>query len=114
MPYTTLISAAELVDHLLADQLDDPAWAIVDCRFSLDATERGRRDYQAAHIPGAIYAHLGEDLSGPVIAGVTGRHPGWKLQLQAVRGPDDTRAFFEALEARGPRAARRLAPILAA
>ena len=41
--------------------------------------------------------------------GVTGRHPGWKLQLQAVRGPDDTRAFFEALEARGPRAARRLA-----
>jgi thiosulfate/3-mercaptopyruvate sulfurtransferase len=70
MPFTTLISTAELAKHL-----DDPAWAIVDCRFSLDDTERGRRDYQAAHIPGAIYAHLDEDLSSPVIAGQTGRHP---------------------------------------
>jgi thiosulfate/3-mercaptopyruvate sulfurtransferase len=75
MFYTTLISAAELADHLLADQLDDLAWVIVDCRFSLDATERGRQDYLRAHIPGAIYAHLGEDLSSPVIAGKTGRHP---------------------------------------
>ena len=70
MPYTTLISTAELIEHL-----DDPAWAIVDCRFSLADTERGRRDYLAAHIPGALYAHLDEDLSGPVITGQTGRHP---------------------------------------
>ena len=70
MPYTTLISAAELAEHL-----DDPGWAIVDCRFALADTERGRRDFQAAHIPGARYAHLDEDLSGPVLAGLTGRHP---------------------------------------
>jgi thiosulfate/3-mercaptopyruvate sulfurtransferase len=70
MPYTTLISAAALAKHL-----GDPAWAIIDCRFSLADTERGQRDYEVAHIPGAIYAHLDEDLSGLVIAGQTGRHP---------------------------------------
>lgn len=70
MPYTTLISAAELAGHL-----HDPAWIVIDCRFSLADTERGRRDYLAAHIPGALYARLDEDLSGPLIAGQTGRHP---------------------------------------
>lgn len=70
MPYTTLISIAELANHL-----GDDTWAIVDCRFSLDNPERGRQDYQRAHIPGAVYAHLNEDLSGPVIPGRTGRHP---------------------------------------
>ncbi|MGD8807880.1 MAG: rhodanese-like domain-containing protein, partial [Chloroflexota bacterium] len=70
MAYTTLISAAELAQHL-----DDSVWVVVDCRFALADTERGRRDYLAAHIPGALYAHLDEDLSGLVIAGQTGRHP---------------------------------------
>jgi thiosulfate/3-mercaptopyruvate sulfurtransferase len=70
MTYKTLISPAQLFEHL-----DNPDWVIVDCRFWLDDTERGRRDYQTAHIPGAIYAHLDEDLSGHVIPGVTGRHP---------------------------------------
>jgi thiosulfate/3-mercaptopyruvate sulfurtransferase len=55
--------------------LDDPDWAVLDCRFSLTDTQRGRHDYYKAHIPGAIYAHLEEDLSAPVIPGVTGRHP---------------------------------------
>lgn len=70
MAYTTLISAAELRQHL--DQSD---WAFVDCRFSLTETARGQQDYRQAHIPGAVYAHLDEDLSGPVIPGQTGRHP---------------------------------------
>jgi len=70
MIYKTLISTAELAAHL-----DDPEWAIFDCRFSLDNPERGGEDYRAAHIPGTIYAHLDEDLSGPVIPGRTGRHP---------------------------------------
>jgi thiosulfate/3-mercaptopyruvate sulfurtransferase len=48
---------------------------IVDCRFSLDNTERGRRSYAAGHLPGAVYAHLDDDLSGPIIPGKTGRHP---------------------------------------
>ena len=70
MPFTTLISTADLAPHLA-----DPDWASLDCRFSLDDTERGRRVYQQAHIPGAIYAHLDEDLSGPSVRGQTGRHP---------------------------------------
>src|SRR5690606_22526222 len=28
-----------------------------------------------AHIPGAVYAHLDEDLSGPIEPGKTSRHP---------------------------------------
>ena len=61
MRYSTVISAAEL-----AKQLDDPEWAAVDCRFSLDDPARGRSDYEGAHIPGALYAHLDEDLSGEI------------------------------------------------
>ncbi|MCS7039120.1 MAG: sulfurtransferase [Anaerolineae bacterium] len=68
--YTTLVSPDVLAAHL-----DDPDWAVVDCRFSLQDTGYGRRAYQAGHIPGAVYAHLDEDLSGPVIPGRTGRHP---------------------------------------
>lgn len=65
-----LISAADLMAHL-----DDPNWLVVDCRFSLADTERGRREYSRSHIPGAVYAHIDEDLSSPVVPGVTGRHP---------------------------------------
>ena len=70
MPHTTLLAPSDLRAHL-----DDPAWVIVDCRFSLSDTERGRRAYREAHIPGAVYAHLDDDLSGPIVPGVTGRHP---------------------------------------
>ena len=70
MAYRTLISAAEL-----AANLEDENWAVIDCRFSLADTEQGRRLYLTSHIPGAIYAHIDEDLSGPVTPGKTGRHP---------------------------------------
>jgi thiosulfate/3-mercaptopyruvate sulfurtransferase len=70
MIYQTLISVDKLARHL-----EDPKWVIVDCRFSLSDTDRGQRDYVQAHIPGAIYAHLDHDLSGPVNKGQTGRHP---------------------------------------
>lgn len=70
MTYTTLISTSEF-----AERLDEPDCVIIDCRFSLDRTERGWEDYLRAHIPGALYAHLDEDLSGEVIPGTTGRHP---------------------------------------
>lgn len=70
MSYTTLISTTDLVAHL-----DDPDWAVFDCRFVLTEPERGRLDYQRSHIPGALYVHLDDDLSGPVIEGLTGRHP---------------------------------------
>jgi thiosulfate/3-mercaptopyruvate sulfurtransferase len=68
--HTTLIAPPALARHLR-----DPDWAIVDCRFALTETDRGRRDHEQGHIPGAIYAHLDDDLSGPVVAGRTGRHP---------------------------------------
>jgi thiosulfate/3-mercaptopyruvate sulfurtransferase len=70
MAFTLLIDASELRMHL-----EDKHWAVVDCRFSLDDTERGRRDYLKEHIPGSVYAHLDEDLSGKKIQGKTGRHP---------------------------------------
>ncbi len=69
MTYTTLISTEELAAHL-----NDPDWVIVDCRFTLSDTEAGRRAYGAGHLPGACYAHLDEDLSGPK-NGRNGRHP---------------------------------------
>jgi thiosulfate/3-mercaptopyruvate sulfurtransferase len=70
MTYTTLISTADLAAHL-----QDPNWAIVDCRFRLDDKAAGRQGYLAGHIPGAVYAHLDEDLSSPILPGKTGRHP---------------------------------------
>jgi len=65
----TLISAATLRPHL-----HDGNLVIVDCRFDLGQPEAGRHAYTAGHIPGAVYAHLNEDLSG-VITPQTGRHP---------------------------------------
>lgn len=70
MRFTTTITVAELTNHL-----DDPDWVIVDSRFKLANPDQGRMDYESAHIPGAVYAHLDHDLSGPIVKGVTGRHP---------------------------------------
>jgi thiosulfate/3-mercaptopyruvate sulfurtransferase len=68
--YTTLITTDALAAHL-----GDPDWAVIDCRFALLDPAKGRTDYLAAHIPGAIYADLDEDLSSPRIPGKSGRHP---------------------------------------
>ncbi|MBN1536844.1 MAG: sulfurtransferase [Anaerolineales bacterium] len=70
MVYTTIISAKELYTNL-----QDPEWAVIDCRFNLGDIDKGRREYLKGHIPGAVYAHLNEDLSGEIIPGKTGRHP---------------------------------------
>ena len=69
MPFTPLISTDELAQHLA-----DSNWAVVDCRFDLANVAWGRQAYEAAHIPGAMYAHLDHDLSGPK-TGSNGRHP---------------------------------------
>jgi len=70
MPYTTLISTEDL-----AANLTNPNWAIADCRFSLADTEQGHLQYRESHIASAVYAHLDNDLSGPIISGKTSRHP---------------------------------------
>ncbi|MFK7946872.1 MAG: sulfurtransferase [Saprospiraceae bacterium] len=48
---------------------------IIDTRHYLKDLEKGQNEYNQAHIPNAFYAHLDHDLSGEIIAGVTGRHP---------------------------------------
>ena len=68
--YRTLVSTAIAARHA-----GNPKWRFVDCRFSLKDTDLGRRDYLKGHIPGAVYGHLNDDLSGEIIPGVTGRHP---------------------------------------
>jgi thiosulfate/3-mercaptopyruvate sulfurtransferase len=65
--YSTIVST-----DLLASRLGD--WAIVDCRFDLQNEQWGRDQYRSAHIPGAVYASLNDDLSG-ARTGANGRHP---------------------------------------
>lgn len=47
---------------------------VVDARFDLSDARKGEREYAAAHIPGAVYAHLDRDLSDLSRQGL-GRHP---------------------------------------
>lgn len=65
----TLISPQELLPLLAGDDC-----VVVDCRFDLMDPGAGRAAWAAAHVPGAQYAHLDEDLSGPV-GDAGGRHP---------------------------------------
>ncbi|MDU5949337.1 MAG: rhodanese-like domain-containing protein, partial [Paenibacillus macerans] len=52
----------------------EPDLVIVDCRFELGHPQAGREAYAAAHIPGAVFLDLEEDLSAPAGAH-GGRHP---------------------------------------
>ena len=73
MPFTTLISAADLAQHVL-----EPNWIVLDCRHDLMNPGAGRAAYDAGHIPNAQHAHLDSDLSdkrpGPN-GEFLGRHP---------------------------------------
>lgn len=80
MEYKTIIST-----QALQMNLDNPNWAILDCRFYLQEPERGHREYLESHIPGAIYIHLDRDLSGDIVPGKTGRHPLPDSQVFAKR-----------------------------
>lgn len=68
--YSTLIGTTGARDHLR-----DPGWVFIDCRFDIRDPSRGPRDFHGSHIPGAVYADLDKDLSGPIVHGRTGRHP---------------------------------------
>ncbi len=68
--HTTLIDV-----HTLHRHHQDPDWRVIDARFSLADAGQGAREYAEGHVPGAVYAHLDDDLSGPIIRGETGRHP---------------------------------------
>jgi thiosulfate/3-mercaptopyruvate sulfurtransferase len=51
-----------------------PDLVIVDCRHDLKSPSWGRKAWREAHIPGAAFASLDEDLSGPITP-YSGRHP---------------------------------------
>jgi thiosulfate/3-mercaptopyruvate sulfurtransferase len=75
--YTTLIEPEELAGPLArrtGDSDSNAPWAVIDCRFDLARPDWGASAYAAGHVPGAIYAHLDRDLSGPVTP-TSGRHP---------------------------------------
>lgn len=69
MRYDGLIGVEQL-----AGVIDSPDCVVVDCRFDLADAQAGRRAYNQSHLPDARYAHLDEQLSGPVTA-TSGRHP---------------------------------------
>lgn len=57
----------------LAAHLGNAEVRVIDCRFALGRPGAGRQAYRQAHIPGATFLDLDEDLSGP--PGNAGRHP---------------------------------------
>ncbi len=63
----TLMTPIELVR-----QIGDRDIVTVDARWSIDDPRVGRRAYDEGHVPGAVYASLDDDLSGP---DGPGRHP---------------------------------------
>ena len=69
MGFNTLVSSSEL-----AARLTDAGVVVVDCRHDLARPAWGREQYERAHIPGARFMHLDEDLSSRP-DGRNGRHP---------------------------------------
>ncbi len=69
MDFRTLIDTEALSRHL-----SDPSVAVVDCRSKLDDLTWAPQQYETAHIPGAVLAHLDHDMAGPK-TGSNGRHP---------------------------------------
>lgn len=73
MPTPILITAQELAAGL---QKTPDALLVVDCRYALTDPSAGAQAYAQGHIPAAVYADLGELMSGPLSpSGFGGRHP---------------------------------------
>jgi thiosulfate/3-mercaptopyruvate sulfurtransferase len=66
---TNLVTVPALQAHLA-----DAGWCAIDCRHDLVDVELGRRQYAQGHLPGAQFASVDDDLSGPK-SGTNGRHP---------------------------------------
>ena len=62
-----LVSTEWLERHLAGSSL-----RLADCRWYLGEADRGRREYDRGHLPGAVYVSLDDDLSAPE---GPGRHP---------------------------------------
>jgi len=77
MAYRTLITAEQL-------RALEPRPVLLDCSFDLADIGAGERAFAAAHVPGAVYAHLDRDLAGAK-TGHNGRHPLPELRAFARR-----------------------------
>ncbi|RBA23173.1 sulfurtransferase [Herminiimonas fonticola] len=73
MTFTTLISAAELAQHVFDHDL-----VVLDCRHDLTKPEAGQQAFAEGHIPNAQFAHLDHELAGEKVGAdgtFRGRHP---------------------------------------
>lgn len=61
-----------ITPEALLDRIDDPSLRLADVRWWLADPGKGRRDYEEAHLPGAIFVDMNSDL---VEADGPGRHP---------------------------------------
>jgi thiosulfate/3-mercaptopyruvate sulfurtransferase len=86
-----LVTTQELADHL-----GGPGWVVFDTRHDLADSSKGRKAYDAGHVPGAYFLHLDDDLAGPK-TGTNGRHP-----------LPDTAEFAAKIAARGVRPGTRV------
>jgi thiosulfate/3-mercaptopyruvate sulfurtransferase len=84
MPYTTLISAQQLAQHIA-----DPNWVVIDCRHDLLNPEFGRNVFAAGHLPHAQHADLDTDLSD--------KSPGPNGEFRGRHPLPDRNAFAETL-----------------
>ncbi|WP_432037545.1 sulfurtransferase [Streptomyces cucumeris] len=72
-----LITASELMEEMAGDHPP----LLLDVRWQLGGPP-GRPEYEAGHLPGAVYVDLDSDLAGP--AGPAGRHPLPELSVFAA------------------------------
>ena len=65
----TIISLQQAIEKLSADNV---VW--IDTQFEFGKSAEAYKLYEQQHIPGAVYFHLDEDMSGPILQH-GGRHP---------------------------------------
>ncbi|QKX18426.1 sulfurtransferase [Microbulbifer sp. YPW1] len=74
MNYQGVIEVSELAELQGQQEQGNGQLVILDCRYDLADTDAGDEAYRGEHIPGAHYASLHRDLSGPCER-YGGRHP---------------------------------------
>ena len=61
----------------LVPLLTDDRVVVFDCRHDLAKPGAGEQAYAISHLPGARFAHLDRNLSGPM----TGRRAAWRTKI---------------------------------
>lgn len=74
MPHFTPRFSTIVSVELLAAHIGDPDWLIFDLRHDLMRPQWAQEKYQEAHIPGALFVAMDEDLAAKP-SGRNGRHP---------------------------------------